>query len=116
VVFGAARFGRSARSKLAPLADKCRKLLEKADKRGDLVLINMDEFNTSQVCSKCGKKNLKKMNIDGGDLYPVAVCQSCATVWQRDVNAARNIRALFVLGSTSSIRPVPFRRPPILSV
>jgi hypothetical protein len=36
VVFGSARFSRSARPKAAPLAHKCRKLLEKADKTGDL--------------------------------------------------------------------------------
>ncbi|KAI8330330.1 hypothetical protein BC941DRAFT_518221 [Chlamydoabsidia padenii] len=52
VVFGAATFGRNTfKGKPAGLADKCRKILQKADKDGRLVLIDMDEFNTSHVCS-----------------------------------------------------------------
>ncbi|KAG0179458.1 hypothetical protein DFQ28_002589 [Apophysomyces sp. BC1034] len=59
VVFGAAKFGRKTyKGKLGGLADKYRTLLQMAGKARRLILVDMDEYNTSQVSSKCGKKSL----------------------------------------------------------
>ncbi|CAO3596487.1 unnamed protein product [Absidia cylindrospora] len=97
IVFGDAKFGRSGKGGGA-LADRCQKQLSKADKAGRLVLINMDEYNTSQVCSKCGNKTLAGMELAGRQfrMYTVLACGSCNTVWQWDINASRNIRSIFI--------------------
>ena len=85
-------------------------------------VIEVDEYRTSQVCSKCkdGKKhkddhkldkaNLivkKKVRNDQGEFvtqrelgscYHVLRCLNpgCNTFWQRDVNACRNIMEAFI--------------------
>ncbi|KAI8089123.1 uncharacterized protein BX664DRAFT_332239, partial [Halteromyces radiatus] len=85
VVFGDARFGRNNKGAGA-LADKCRRLLKKADNAGRLVHINMDEYLTSQICSKCGCRSLSNDIITGPEdeskrMYTVLTCTRCNTVW-----------------------------------
>jgi transposase len=116
IVFGDARFGRNKKGS-GSLADKCRVLLKKADKAGELIFIPMDEYMTSQVCSKCGHRTLSNKVTTGPGrttkrMYTVLVCNHCHTVWQRDVNASRNIRALFLNMVTSGRRPGLLARHP----
>jgi hypothetical protein len=116
VVFGDAKFGRNQKG-AGSLADKCRKLLSAADKAGRLVLINMDEYLTSQICSKCGHRSLSNQVTPGPGkqdirMYSVLVCGRCNTVWQRDVNASRNMRSLFFNIVTNGRRPGLLARPP----
>ncbi|KAI9204830.1 uncharacterized protein BJ171DRAFT_598856 [Polychytrium aggregatum] len=62
---------------------------------GSVKVASTNEFNTSQVCSKC----LEPVRLEGLDAPSVAnshfvrSCKnpSCRTVWNRDVNAARNM-------------------------
>ena len=77
-------------------------------------VIEVDEYRTSQVCSKCkdGKKhkddhkldkaNLivkKKVRNDQGEFVTQRELGSCYTFWQRDVNACRNIYGSVYLSS-----------------
>ena len=59
-----------------------------------LKTVLVPEFNTSQVCSKCLKEERvqkpEKMLCIAKPHF-VRKCQTCQTMWNRDVNAARNM-------------------------
>ncbi|KAI8099536.1 Pyruvate/Phosphoenolpyruvate kinase-like domain-containing protein [Halteromyces radiatus] len=112
VVFWNASFGRNTfKSKPSQVADKYRKLLKQADSQGRLIVMDMDEYNTSKMCSGCGSKNLGGLELNE---------LTASLYWQRDVNAARNIRSLFInmvqFGARPGklARPTPHSRVPIL--
>ncbi|PNW79474.1 hypothetical protein CHLRE_09g416583v5 [Chlamydomonas reinhardtii] len=73
------------------------------DKYAHLV-VYVDEFYTSQVCAKCGRRLLGNGQrclqavVPWGGLraHQVQVCNHCGTVWGRDVNSATNIRHALV--------------------
>ncbi|KAI9207910.1 male sterility protein-domain-containing protein [Polychytrium aggregatum] len=54
---------------------------------------SVNEFNTSQVCSHCREaKRLEKVeHLAIENPHFVRSCASCHTLWDRDVNAARNM-------------------------
>jgi len=104
-------------SPTAPLK-KFRKVLKRY---GPVVLV--DEFKTSQICSKChhGEKmdNVEYKGVDKRDgvvkqlkCFEVVRCknESCSTFWQRDVNAARNIHCIFQARLQGMERPIVFQR------
>ena len=61
----------------------------------------VDEFRTSIVCSLCDSR-----------LYGLKVCKDiCLTLWNRDVNAGRNIRECFLyMNENEGRRPEALRR------
>ncbi|PNW78144.1 hypothetical protein CHLRE_10g465822v5 [Chlamydomonas reinhardtii] len=73
------------------------------DKYAHLV-VYVDEFYTSQVCAKCGRRLLGDgqrclqavVPWGGSRAHQVQVCNHCGTVWGRDVNSATNIRHALV--------------------
>ena len=42
------------------------------------------------------------------DIHAVKVCQHCSTTWNRDVNAAKNIRAIYEALARGEGRPQAF--------
>ena len=75
-------------------------------------VIEVDEYRTSQVCSKCkvGKcdkddHKLEKMKYGAVPCHFVLRCLSCNTIWQRDVNASRNIMEAFKAQMNGLSRP-----------
>ncbi|CAO3609169.1 unnamed protein product [Cunninghamella blakesleeana] len=93
------------------LADRYRKLLIKAAKNNKLVHISINEYNTSQVCSKCGRKSLDNIrDASGHKIHSVLVCTNCHTVWNRDQNASRNIRSIFLSLLFHHHRPQIFQK------
>ncbi|PHZ17530.1 uncharacterized protein RHIMIDRAFT_232957 [Rhizopus microsporus ATCC 52813] len=60
-----------------------------------------DEYLTSQICNKCKFKQLNNISITGSKrrVHFVFKCESCGTVWNRDVNNALNIYGIFVYKS-----------------
>ena len=102
VVFGGAIFPNTMKGMIAGIAGivrRCVKLLKQAEYQGRLVLILIDEYKTSRICSnpECRCDALEKMpinsdNVDSTDkMYGVLRCQKCNIPWQRDFNAARNM-------------------------
>lgn len=63
------------------------------------------EYRTSQICSKC------EGELDGMRIWGLKKCNNtCLTLWNRDVNAARNIRHMFLYRNAYNEYPEPFRR------
>ncbi|CAO3620869.1 unnamed protein product [Cunninghamella blakesleeana] len=66
-------------------------LLDISENNGELVWVEIDEFNTSKVCSNCGQKKLINKDSDNSPMYNVLQCTTCLTLWIRDGNASLNI-------------------------
>ena len=87
------------------------------------------EYNTSQVCSKCNLHERVEKVKDADITKPhfVRKCRTCLTIWNRDVNACRNIitvaKGILEYGSKPEIfsKQIPksnmgtIRRVPILN-
>lgn len=71
-------------------------------------VVSVDEFNTSQVCSVC-RTTERLQDGHGRAKHPhyVKVCtnESCRIVWNRDINAARNIREVGIFLLLRRVRP-----------
>ena len=116
VVFGAAQCSSGFRYFPAPVKGLVRRLQRQTH------VIILDEHYTSQRCSKCafGETELKTSHFKNGqsggrksskEIHGVRFCphENCRTVWNRDVNAARNIRLVFEhMAKNSKVRPSPF--------
>ena len=88
-----------------------------------------NEDYTSQACSRCGHKSKlvgprrKEEAKEGGagsggergvrsEIHGVRVCSNCRMTWNRDVNAALNMRAVHAhMNAHDGERPARFRRP-----
>jgi transposase len=65
----------------------------------------VSEFRTSQICSKCTER------LDQTRFWGLKKCNNtCLTLWDRDVNAARNIRHVFLHRNQHGLYPEAFRR------
>ena len=107
VAFGAAGFSSSSRGYAsAPVKGLRREL----SKRCSVVLV--DEFKTSQVCSGCQEKFHEHQRF-----WKLRACKRCHKLWNRDVNASRNIRDIFMyMHRMGGERPRIFRRRPTNNV
>jgi hypothetical protein len=74
-------------------------------------VVLIDEYNTSKLCSLCYSP-LKQTKTEGRVNWRVQRCNSCGVYWNRDVNAARNMRALYVYQRDNNGARIPaFERP-----
>jgi hypothetical protein len=94
IVFGAAMFGKD-QTRLKGLRSGVvgllwRTLTKRAKETKSLIVLSIDEYNTSKVCSGCGEKDMKVAPKTKG----VGVLQyaKCKIIWNRDLNAAKNMR------------------------
>ncbi|KAG1175900.1 hypothetical protein G6F70_001925 [Rhizopus microsporus] len=72
------------------------------------------KYLTSQICNKCKSKQLNNISLTGSKrrVHFVLKCESCGTVWNRDVNSALNIYGIFVYKSKHDNESSPsFKRP-----
>jgi len=77
----------------------------KAENAGTVKVVKVDPYKTSQVCSGCLHEGPHK------DLSErVHTCEKCGLVLDRDVNAAKNIRAIWQDGL--KLRPAPKTKKP----
>lgn len=92
VVFGNGMFGKDVvklkglRCGVVGILWRC---LKKKEAAGELLAISIDEYKTSRICCQCDSDSLSGIsNVKG---HSVLVCKTCNTLWQRDVNAAKNM-------------------------
>ncbi|PNW87239.1 hypothetical protein CHLRE_02g114575v5 [Chlamydomonas reinhardtii] len=86
------------------------------DKYAHLV-VYVDEYYTSQVCAKCGRRLLGNgqrclevvIPFGGSRARDVQVCQHCGTVWGRDANSATNMRHALMEMLLGKPRPAALR-------
>ncbi|KAK9366104.1 hypothetical protein V1509DRAFT_611902 [Lipomyces kononenkoae] len=119
VAYGDGRFGSTMHGKRAAPVKKLRKHL-----RRYATVVPVNEFRTSRTCSAHNEEQRERMGLgeqedEGGgtskrapdlvhiraqrhangaagpSLHAVVYCHKCHTVWNRDVNAARNIGWIF---------------------
>ncbi|PNW82288.1 hypothetical protein CHLRE_06g278180v5 [Chlamydomonas reinhardtii] len=63
------------------------------------------------VCANCGRLSLRRKELpQGGADFHVLVCNDCHTTWDRDENAALNMRLMLVLQLLGRDRPAVFCR------
>ena len=111
IVFGNGMFGKDLvklkgiRCGVVGVMWRC---LKKREAAGDLLVVPIDEFRTSRVCNRCVTRTLEKHpNVKG---QSVLVCTTCNTIWQRDVNAAKNMMSISLSVWAGNERPEPYRR------
>ena len=96
IAFGDGDFNTSFgfKHKASPKSELVTKRLVKVHKQS-VVMIN--EFNTSQVCSKClSNKKIKSLDDKSVNSHFVKRCQSCFTIWNRDINSSRHMIDLYL--------------------
>ena len=92
------------RGKIAGVSRGLLRALRRHDHLGHLVLVSVPEFRSSKVCSRCKDMTLEHVR-DGGDTLHAVL------VWNRDVNAARNLRAIALhMGDHGGAVPEIFER------
>ena len=124
VAYGAARFGSTMVGKRPVPVKRFLDMLKKY-----VTVVPIPEYRTSRVCSKgCGQDQAgsvpkenelipvrgerSKSGKRGRPLHAVRRCLICHTIWDRDVNAARNILRMFwYLREHDGAKP-PWARPP----
>ena len=61
-------------------------------------VVKVDEHRTSKCCSECGVGENENVKFEGKKCHRIIRCNNneCNTVWHRDVNGSRNIRAVLM--------------------
>jgi hypothetical protein len=62
--------------------------LKRREATGDFLTVVIDEFCTTQVCCSCQTCTLRSVHIAGNGILR---CETCKILWNRDVNAAKNM-------------------------
>ncbi|KAI9472441.1 MAG: hypothetical protein EXX96DRAFT_643209 [Benjaminiella poitrasii] len=79
IAFGRITFSQTMRDTVSGLARRCYKALKTAEKEGLLVVVDIDEYNTSQVCSRCQTIGLRKLRAEINSFFSVLVYDHCTT-------------------------------------
>ena len=103
IAFGRNYFGRKCKTGDRNGAPVCKRIRRRLAATRRVVLI--DEYFTSQKCHACGEQLEMNQATRMGD------CAKCRKSWDRDMNAARNIRAVFNAQVAGLPRPAYLRRP-----
>ena len=89
------------------------KRLKRALRSYGVTVVMVDEFRTSKTCSAC-HCTVENVSYRGVRCHEVVRCQNtvqpCRIYWQRDFNAARNIRSCFMNKLNNEPRPLAMTR------
>ena len=66
--------------------------LKKREKESELLVVPIDDFKTSRICNICKTDTLYKASHTRG--FGVLAYKTCKTLWQRNVNASKNIMSI----------------------
>ncbi|KAH8554042.1 hypothetical protein BGW37DRAFT_483290, partial [Umbelopsis sp. PMI_123] len=89
-------------------------------RQGHLVALTIDEYLTSQVIYANMKLResmmlkplgLPRFTADGVSHHSILVCNHCHILWQRDINAAKNMYGIAMAMWTDGRRPNELARP-----
>ena len=108
VLFGDASFNNSSRGYSA--SPRPLWLKKRLQQNHGITCIDTWEFNTSQICSHCHSPEKLHSCKTSHNSHYIRRCQSCRMIWNRDINAARNMVFLGELKKRKSERPVYFRK------
>ncbi|KAL1930641.1 hypothetical protein VTP01DRAFT_10803 [Rhizomucor pusillus] len=88
------------------------RMLKRREARGELVVVIIDEYLTSQICHNCQGRSLKNVSTaDGVRHHGLQVCKNCGILWNRDTNACKNMFHIATSIWSGNGRPGPFVRP-----
>ncbi|KAL1929249.1 hypothetical protein VTP01DRAFT_2308 [Rhizomucor pusillus] len=96
IVFGSGMFGKKDGVPLkghqsGVVGILCREL-KKREANGEVAVVKIDEYLTSQICHACLSRTLDNMITDDGvKHHGIQVCKSRGTLWNRDTNASKNM-------------------------
>jgi transposase len=89
------------------------KKLRRACREYGIKVVKVNEFLTSKRCSACRSPEHKCQNVEynGISCHQVIRCTNseCEMIWQRDLNAARNIHEVLMTLMNGQARPVQLR-------
>ncbi|KAL1931547.1 hypothetical protein VTP01DRAFT_9690 [Rhizomucor pusillus] len=89
-----------------------RRMLKRPEARGEAVIVTIDEYRTSQVCHSCLARSLRNVTSeDNISHHGILDCQNCGMLWNRDVNASKNMYYIASRVWLGLGRPEPFVRP-----
>ena len=111
IVFGAGMFGKNSmklKGNRCGIAGVFWRALKRREAAGDLIAVTIDEYKTSKVCNACNNDPLARMSELKG--CSVLVCKACKTLWQRDINACKNMLSISLSIWNGRGRPSKYRR------
>lgn len=87
------------------------KRFRRAFKKMGFTIVKVDEYRTSKCCSVCGHVT-KNASYGGVRCHQVVHCRNseCGLFWQRDCNAARNMRNILLTMLQGQPRPEALQR------
>ena len=93
VAFGDASWSQRKGYTSSPRGKKFYDYFKRKFESNRVKIFSTPEFNTSQVCSKCNLHERVEKVKDAEITKPhfVRKCRTCLTIWNRDINACRNI-------------------------
>ncbi|CEG79757.1 hypothetical protein RMATCC62417_14186 [Rhizopus microsporus] len=78
--------------------NKLYRQLKLRGKLGELLLLDISEYNTSKTCNPCREQDLKNLKVGAGEdvyyIHQILFCKKCNIFWNRDVMAAKNMYAI----------------------
>ncbi|ORE17029.1 hypothetical protein BCV71DRAFT_265135 [Rhizopus microsporus] len=111
VVFGAEMFGKDLRKlkgNRRGVSGVFWRALKGRETAGDLIVVTIDEHKASKVCNACSNYPLTRTCELKG--CSALVCSTCTILWQRDVNACKNMLSISLSIWDGRGRPSKYRR------
>ncbi|PHZ08227.1 uncharacterized protein RHIMIDRAFT_295401 [Rhizopus microsporus ATCC 52813] len=93
--------------------DKLYKQLQRRERLEELLLLDINEYNTSKTCNSCLESNLQNLRRGSGEdecKIQVLICKRCNIFWNRNVMAAKNMFTIAESIWNGNGRPNVFQR------
>ncbi|ORE06452.1 hypothetical protein BCV72DRAFT_328887 [Rhizopus microsporus var. microsporus] len=111
VVFGAGMLGKDSiklKGNRCGLTGVFWRALKRREAAGDLIAVTIDEYKSPKVCNACNNDPLAR--VSGVKGCSTLVCSTCKTLWQRDINACKNMLSISLSIWDGRGRPSKYRR------
>jgi transposase-like protein len=111
VIFGSGMFGKDLvklKGIRCGLTGVFWRTLKKREAAGDLIAVTIDEHKTSRICNYCKTDSLESVKGIRGS--SILVCKTCKILWQRDINASKNMMSISLAIWKGKGRPSAFSK------